>query len=80
MKQKTVSFLGWYGVLAILAAYALLSFSVIGPHTFFYQFLNLTGAAGLVVEACSKKDYQPVVLNLVWLLVAGVAILQIAYS
>ncbi len=66
--------IGWYGVLAILVAYTLLSFKLIGSNTLIYQLLNLTGAAGLIIEAASKKDTQPVVLNIVWAAVAVVAI------
>ena len=76
MRLKLASVLGWYGVLAILAAYALLSFGAIGPRSGAYQLLNLTGALGIVVETWTRKDYQPFVLNLVWLAVAATALLR----
>lgn len=79
MKQY-ISLIGWYGVLAILVAYALLSFNLIGAHGYTYQVLNLTGALGLVIEAASKKDYQPTALNIVWALVAIIAIIKIFVS
>lgn len=81
-KQETLKLiediLGWYGVLAILLAYGLLSFKVIESDMLAYQLLNLTGAVGLVIIAASRKDTQPVVLNLVWATVALVAIVRIA--
>ncbi len=76
-KKKTLQFVGWYGVLAILAAYALVTFSVIHVKSSPYQILNLTGALGLVLEATSKKDKQPAVLNAVWAFVALLAIIQL---
>lgn len=77
MKAKGVSYLGWYGVLAILAAYALLSFNVIAPDSYMYQLLNLTGALGIVTETAYKKDSQPAVLNAVWAMVALTAIIRL---
>lgn len=68
---------GWYGVLAIIGAYALVSFGLVGSHSLGYQLLNLTGAAAILTEAYSKKDYQPVVLNILWSLIAVVALAQI---
>jgi hypothetical protein len=79
MKLKSeVSLIGWYGVLAILLAYALVTFSVVNPHNYPYQLLNLTGAISLVIEAYSKRDYQPATLNVVWSIIALIAIIQIA--
>jgi len=69
--------MGWYGVCAILGAYILVSFGVIVTKSYIYQLLNLTGAIGIMLEAASKKDKQPVVLNVVWALVALVAIFQL---
>ena len=77
MKKKFISYFGWYGVVAILGAYALLSFKIIQSDSLAYQILNLTGAIGIATEAASKKDTQPVVLNIVWATIALVAITQI---
>ncbi len=69
---------GWYGVLAILTAYALLNFNILTVHNLIYQLLNITGALALMTEAYSKKDYQPVALNIVWAIIALIAILHLA--
>jgi len=78
MKQKAIVYFGWYGVLAILSAYALVSFDVIVTDSYAYQILNLTGALGIIFQAASKKDHQPVVLNVVWAVIAIIAILKLA--
>jgi hypothetical protein len=78
MKNKIISYLGWYGVFAILLAYALLNFNTVSSKSYVYQLLNLTGALGIVVEAISKKDRQPATLNLAWAAVAFVAIVRLA--
>jgi hypothetical protein len=75
--RKTASISGWYGVLAILLAYALLSFGAWTSRSLGYQLLNLTGAAAFIVETFSKKDYQPMILNIIWLLIAAIAIAQV---
>ena len=45
-----------------------------------YQLLNLTGALGIIAETLGKKDMQPVVLNIVWGLVALVTLIRLAVS
>lgn len=78
MKHKSQNYLGWYGVAAILIAYLLVSLNVIVPHSFVYQLLNLTGALGIIIEAWSKKDVQPAVLNSIWAGIALVVLIQLA--
>ncbi len=76
MKNNVIDLVGWYGVCAILTAYILATFSFMDIHGYTYQLLNITGAAAIIIEAGSKRDYQPVVLNSVWALVALIAILR----
>jgi hypothetical protein len=78
MKHKAENYFGWYGVLAILVAYLLVSFNALTTKSAAYQILNLTGALGIVGEALSKKDAQPAVLNTVWAIIALVALARIA--
>lgn len=73
--NKAVNIYGWYGALAILLAYILVSFSILSPDSVWYQILNLTGALGIVVTSFNKKNYAPGVLNLVWAAIAVVALL-----
>ena len=75
--MKLKQLIGWYGVVAIVIAFTLLNFGILGTDSLVYQLLNLTGAIGIIIEAGSKKDYQPVALNIVWLLVAIYGLLQI---
>jgi hypothetical protein len=77
MKHKAENFFGWYGVLAILVAYLLVSFNVIVAKSLGYQLLNLTGALGIIAEAMSKKDAQPAVLNAAWAIIAVLAIIHL---
>ena len=77
MNQKVISIFGWYDVLAILGAYALVSFDVVVTDSYTYQLLNLTGALGIILVAATKKDRQPMVLNAAWAVIATGAIIQL---
>jgi len=63
--KNIVEFFGWYGAVAILLAYALISFKIIPPTGYVYQGLNLTGATGIVINSLTKKDLQPAILNVI---------------
>ena len=73
-KRLFAEIAGWYGTVAILVAYTLISFSVISGDDLFFQLLNLTGALGIIAIAAYKKVRQSIVLNIFW---AGVAIVAI---
>ncbi len=75
--NKLIEIFGWYGTCAIVLAYALVSFSVINADSLVYQLLNLTGALGIVAVSFHKKNYQPGVLNIIWFVVALIAIVSI---
>lgn len=77
MKKIILEIIGWYGVVAIFLAYLLVSFSVIEPETYLYQILNLTGGIGIVVVSVIKKAYQPAALNVIWSVIATIAIIRL---
>lgn len=77
MSKRIVELAGWYGVVAILLGYALLSFEVISSKSYVFQLLNFTGAIGIVVVSLAKKARQPALLNLVWAAIAFVAIISL---
>ena len=79
MRNKITEILGWYGVVAIVGAYALLSFNLITSNSLWYQGLNLTGAIGIVLDAIDDKNTQPAILNIIWAVVALVAIVKIIW-
>lgn len=68
---------GWYGALAIITAYALVSFELINSNGLAYQLLNLTGAIGVIIIAIHKRVKQSIVLNVFWSLVAIIALVRI---
>jgi hypothetical protein len=64
---------GWYGTFAIVLAYILISFNLLKADSLPYQILNITGALGIVFSSLAKKNYQPVVLNLIWFITGLIA-------
>jgi hypothetical protein len=54
MNNNVINVLGWYGVAAILSAYALVSFGVLQPDSWQYQVLNLTGAMGIAARGVDQ--------------------------
>jgi len=75
--KKMVEWFGWYGMAAILLAYALVSFSAIDARSLVFQILNGTGALGIVLISFRKKAYQPGALNIIWTLIAITSIIKI---
>ena len=76
MNKLLGELLGWYGAAAIVLAYLLLSFSVLSSDSLAFQLLNLTGAVGILAISLIKKLYQTAVLNIIWAIVAAVAIVR----
>jgi len=77
MNKKWTEVFGWYGVLAILSAYLLNSVNIINSSNVVYSFLNLTGALGIIFDAWRQKNYQPVVLNIIWAIVALITLVKL---
>lgn len=78
--KRLIEIYGWYGMLAIVLAYALASFSVIQATGLIFQILNGTGALGIVFVSFYKKAYQPGVLNILWTLIAILAIAKYIFQ
>ncbi len=71
-----VDWLGWIGVALVLGAYGLLSFGII-PANLWFQVPTLLGSLAVAVQSWLKRDKQPVVLNIIFALIAIVAIFRL---
>jgi hypothetical protein len=78
--RKLAEAVGWYGTVAIVGAYALVSFKVVAADGLIYQLLNLTGALGIIVISAIKGVKQSVTLNVFWALIALVALVSLAVN
>ncbi len=71
--------LGWFGVIAILVAYALMSFEFLKAQSYWYQGLSAFGGFCIVITALAKQDWPPFALNAIWCAIAFAAIARIWY-
>ena len=71
--------IGWIGIALILAAYSLNMFEVMGVDSISYLLMNIIGSLGVVYISLKKKAYQPEVLNIVWILIALVAMIKLLF-
>jgi hypothetical protein len=76
---RFIEIFGWYGTVAIISAYALISFSILQSTDIIYQILNGTGALGIVLVSFYRKAYQPGILNIIWAIIAIIAIANILF-
>jgi hypothetical protein len=67
---------GWAGTVVILAGYFLLSIGRIANGRV-YQWLNLTGAIGLLVNGAVHAAWPSAILNVVWSGIAVFALVQL---
>lgn len=75
MDRKTImGILGWYGALATLTAFALISLDLIGAGGPCYILLNLTGGVALTVFTYSRRVRPSMVVNAVWSLAAAISL------
>jgi hypothetical protein len=68
---------GWVGAALILAAYGLLSAEKLDGQSRAYQWMNVAGAAGFVVNGWWHGALPSTALNVVWMLIGGVALWRI---
>lgn len=61
-----IEIVGWVAALLILSAYGLLSMGKVHGSSAVYQWMNLVGAAGLVVNSGWNGAIPSAALNVVW--------------
>jgi hypothetical protein len=76
MPTWTIHVLGNIGVVLILAAYFLVSNGRTSSTSPMYQWLNLVGAAILIVYSFALFAWASVTLNCIWLLIALTALVK----
>jgi hypothetical protein len=69
-----IEFSGWTAALLILGSYSLLSFGKIQARSPIYQWMNITGALGFIINCTANGAWPSVALNVVWLLIGFYAL------
>ncbi len=78
--NKTLEIIGWYGPLAFIVGFALVSFGMIEGRSYIFQLLNLTGGVALALISLAKNAYQPAALNIILVIIALVTLIDLLLS
>lgn len=76
-KSRIAETIGWFGAIAILIDYALLSLNILDGNSLAYHFLFLVGSAGLAIVTYRHRAFQSVMVNVIFILLAVIAISRI---
>ena len=66
MLQLLIEAAGWAGALLILASYALLSSGRLDGRSVTYQWMNVVGAAGFIINSGYNGAIPSATLNVAW--------------
>ncbi|MCG8389002.1 MAG: hypothetical protein MJA30_25840 [Cytophagales bacterium] len=80
MIKLLIDIVGWIGSVEVILAYGLISYHKITAKSIVYQLLNLTGGAFLIINTIYYGAYPSTAINVVWLIIAAVAIVSILRS
>ncbi len=72
--ELLVEVIGWVGSIEILLAYGLNSYQKIKSDSLIFSLLNLTGGLLLILYTVYKEAFANTFVNLVWVLIALIAI------
>ena len=70
-----IEVIGWAAAVLILTAYVLLSLGKLEARGYIYQWMNVVGAAGFVINSGYNGAIPSAVLNVVW---AGIGLFTIS--
>jgi hypothetical protein len=77
MYEIFVEIIGWLASILIVGAFALNSFGKIDATSKLYQFANLIGGIFFIINTIYHKAYPSAVVNVVWVIIAIVALLKL---
>ena len=76
--EIAVEVAGWAGASLILLGYLLITAGKLTGQSPVYQWMNVAGAAGFIVNGWWHGAIPSAALNVVWMLIGAVALLRIA--
>jgi len=72
-----IDIIGWTGSVCVLIAYGLLSTHKLTASSKLYQWLNIAGSICLIINTIFYNAYPSTFVNLVWLVIAIFALINI---
>ena len=76
--EIAVEVAGWLGASLILLGYLLITAGKLTGQSAAYQWMNVAGAAGFIVNGWWHGAIPSAALNVVWMLIGAVALMRIA--
>lgn len=73
-----IEIVGWAGAILILAAYFLVSTGRLDARHAPFQWMNLAGAAGFVVNSGFHGAWPSTILNVIWIGIAAASLFRLA--
>jgi hypothetical protein len=74
--KLAIEVIGWLAALLILGSYALLSTGRLRAESLTYQFMNVFGAAGFVINSGWYGALPSAAMNVIWMGIGVYAVLQ----
>ena len=71
-----IEIIGWIGSLLIIYAYAMNMFKKMSSDSVVYYVLNILGSASLIINTIYHHAMPPTVVNIVWIMVAVIALIK----
>ena len=75
--EIAVEVVGWAGAALILGGYLLITMGKVTGQSALYQWMNVAGAAGFIVNGWWHGAVPSAALNVVWMMIGGVALWRI---
>jgi hypothetical protein len=72
--EVAVEVAGWGGAALILGGYLLITMGKVTGQSALYQWMNVAGAAGFIVNGWWHGAVPSAALNVVWMMIGGVAL------
>ena len=72
-----IEIIGWVAALLILAAYGLLTAGKLTAQSPAYQWMNVVGAAGFILNSGWNGAWPSAALNVIWMGIGGFALWRI---
>jgi hypothetical protein len=77
MLELAIEAIGWVAALLILAAYGLLTADKLTAQSPAYQWMNVIGAAGFILNSGWNGAWPSAALNVIWMGIGAVALWRI---
>jgi len=78
MTDLMVDIAGWAGAVLILAGYGLLTAGKLTSRDAIYQWMNVVGAVGFIINSAWHSAWPSAILNVIWVGIGVVALSRMA--